>query len=105
MIEATARVPTERAEAYLVRLCRHFAHKVPVEQGEGYGRVRFVCGEAQLAASADRLDIRLVAPDAAQLEQTRDVVESHLLRFAFREGELSCVWSEAGPARADRGDD
>jgi len=36
--------------------------------------------------------------EAEQLPRLEDVVESHLARFAFREGEIKLAWTRAWPA-------
>lgn len=89
MQEATTRFTTENSQKYLTQLCKHFAHKIEVEQTGDQGALRFSCGTGYLQAMADGLHIRVSSPDEANLAETKSVVESHLLRFAFRE--------EAGP--------
>lgn len=88
---ATARVPTERASRYLQQLCKHFGHKLPVTFDAGRGDVAFPFGECALQAADDLLTITATAASEAELEQLKDVIARHLLRFAFRE-ELSIDW-------------
>lgn len=92
MQEATTRFATENGPKYLAQLCKHFAHKIEVVQGVNSGELRFSCGTGYLAAHALGLDIRAVSPDAAQLAETKNVIESHLLRFAFREETGPLQW-------------
>jgi hypothetical protein len=47
-----------------------------------------------LAADGGALRIDIAAEDAAGLAQTKDVIESHLLRFAFRENLPALAWTE-----------
>ncbi len=96
MQEARTRFVTEHGPKYLAQLCKHFAHKIDVVQADGSGELRFSCGTGYLAADELGLDIRAVSPDAEQLAETKHVIESHLLRFAFRE--------EAGPLHWDAAD-
>jgi len=85
MIETTATLSTHHAGKYIAQLCKHFAHKVDVSHAEGHGECRFICGTAIMDADETTMRIRVTAPDEYQLEETQQVIESHLLRFAFRE--------------------
>lgn len=96
MLEASTRFATENGGKYLAQLCKHFAHKIAVEQAEGQGQLRFSCGTGYLEADPDALRIRVEAPDEAQLAETKSVIESHLLRFAFRELGDPLQWHSAG---------
>ncbi|WEZ82403.1 DUF2218 domain-containing protein [Rhizobium sp. 32-5/1] len=95
MLEATTRFPTENGQKYLTQLCKHFAHKIEVEQVDARGELRFSCGTGYLEAEPDALKIRVESPNAAQLMDTKSVVESHLLRFAFREPSGPLQWHSA----------
>lgn len=86
---------TERADAYYSRLVSHFAHKIPVDEGPEGALLRFVCGQVQLRRTAGGLDILARAETAEGLAQTREVLESHLLRFAFREAPAPLVWEDS----------
>lgn len=91
-----ATVGTARASGYLQQLCKHFAHKVPVEFGPRQGRVEFPMGICELEApeGAEALCLRASAATAEELARVEGVVASHLLRFAFRE-ELKIDWEPA----------
>ena len=91
-----AHVATQAASRYLQQLCKHFGHKVDVTFDERAGTVLFSIGTCRLAATEDGLVISLDAADADRLQQLRDVVESHLLRFAFRES-LIVAWRDGLP--------
>lgn len=88
---ATARVPTEKASRYLQQLCKHFAHKLPVTFDEHAGSISFSIGECALTADDDALTITATAPAEADMDQLKDVIVRHLVRFAFRE-ELQVEW-------------
>ncbi|MCV9962030.1 DUF2218 domain-containing protein [Pararhizobium sp. BT-229] len=92
MQEATTRFATENGQKYLTQLCKHFAHKIDVEHVEDTGELRFSCGTGYLKAAPDGLHIRVSSPDDANLTETKSVVESHLLRFAFREDTGPLQW-------------
>ena len=90
-VTSTTAIPTEQASRYLQQLCKHFAHKRPVEFDATSGQISFAIGECRLAADATALRISLGAGDPQQIAELQDVVIRHLVRFAFRE-ELSVEW-------------
>src|SRR3954468_18360063 len=82
MQNSEARVATAMAGRYLVQLCKHFAHRLPVAQEEGHGRIEFASGVCVLDTDGpDLLVLRVEAPDDAALDQTQTVVARHLERF------------------------
>jgi hypothetical protein len=85
MNSSEARITTERASIYLQQLCKHFAHRLPVEFTPERGQITFSSGTCRLAANSDVLTLEAESADAAQLAQLQDVVARHLLRFAFRD--------------------
>lgn len=86
-----ARIETAKAADYLVRLCKHFAHKIPATYGETTGRVEFEAGICHLEAGPDALLIRVEGADEAAIARLEDVVARHLVRFAWKE-ELRIDW-------------
>lgn len=92
MLTAIAHCETPHADKYLQQLCKHFAHKVEVEYRDGHGECRFSCGTATMGASPKELEIRVEAADAETLSETKQVIESHLVRFAFRENLQPLAW-------------
>ena len=95
MIKTTATLRTEHAGKYIAQLCKHFAHKVDVSHSENHGECRFTCGTATMDAQADVLQIRVTAKDKDLLSETQEVIESHFLRFAFREEIQPLKWMES----------
>jgi len=91
---SVAEVATAHASRYLQQLCKHFAHKLPVTFDEHAGQITFSIGECRLAATDGVLRLSLEAQNAADMPQLQDVVERHLVRFAFRE-ELKMDWRPA----------
>jgi len=85
MLQSEARVTTERASIYLQQLCKHFAHRLPVEFTPEQGQITFSVGTCRLAAESGLLTLRAEAEDESRLEQLQGVIEKHLLRFAFRD--------------------
>jgi uncharacterized protein len=90
-LRAQAHIATAHASKYLQQLCKHFQHKLPATFDETSGAITFSTGETKLAADAEMLTLALEAPNPEDLEQLKDVVARHLLRFAFREA-LDIEW-------------
>lgn len=94
MMQSQAQIATTHASRYLQQLCKHFAHKLPVEFDTKQGSIRFDIGECRLSADEQALLLLLTSPGDPQLAQLKDVVVRHLERFAFRE-ELTIAWGDA----------
>ena len=94
MLTATTRCETPNAGKYLQQLCKHFAHKVEVAYYDGHGQCRFSCGAATMNAGLKELDITVEAADTGALTETKQVIESHLVRFAFRENLQPLAWHD-----------
>lgn len=82
-IQASVIIPTPAR--YMARLCNHFAHRVTVHREPESARIEFPNGLGTLQATADRLEIRLEAHDAATLERLQEVVSRHLKQVASAE--------------------
>ena len=100
MNHSVARVESERASIYLQQLCKHFAHKRPVEFTPERGQISLGAGMCRLDASGGVLTIRAEAEDADKLVQLQDVIAKHLERFAFR-SPVTLDWRAA--ATSDNG--
>jgi uncharacterized protein len=97
-----ARVRTPHASRYLQQLCKHWQHSLDVSFTPEHGSVTFPAegragtfpGDAIVTfdAEADALRLRIDGSTAEQVEAMKGVIERHLDRFAFREGELSYNW-------------
>jgi len=92
---SVARVPTHSASRYLQQLAKHWSHKMAVVFTEEEGTIDFPNG-ARLAMRADSesLDVVLTVPADGDVARIREVVSSHLDRFAFREAPLTFDWRE-----------
>ncbi|WP_458526674.1 DUF2218 domain-containing protein [Onishia taeanensis] len=86
-----AEIPTASGHKLISRLCKHWAHKLEVEQGEGQGRVRFDAGTCLMEADGERLVVAIEALDVESLDTLEGVVASHLERMAGDEP-LTIVW-------------
>ncbi|MBS0295474.1 MAG: DUF2218 domain-containing protein [Proteobacteria bacterium] len=85
MTTFTAVVPTASASRYLQQLCKHWAHKFPVEFTTQHGEIELPLGRCALDAGPDALTVSVKPGEAFGLDRIRAVVEDHLKRFAFRE--------------------
>ncbi len=95
MSVSVARVPTASASRYLQQLAKHWSHKMEVSFSTEEGAIAFPNG-ARLAmrADTDTLDLALTVPKDGDAARMREVVASHIDRFAFREGPLTYDWRE-----------
>jgi hypothetical protein len=94
MPSSRADVATEHASRYLQQLCKHWAHKFPVEFDPHHGAIQLSLGRTVMDADDKALHIAVDADDAATLERLETVVADHIKRFAFRE-ELTFEWQNA----------
>lgn len=93
--KSIAVIETDKASRYLQQLAKHFAHKLPVTFTPETGDIPFSIGNCHMDAEEGRLILSLTAPNGDELPQLQDVVERHLVRFAFRENELAVNWQAA----------
>ena len=93
MSVSVARVPTGSASRYLQQLAKHWSHKMEVHFTAEAGTIAFPNG-SRLEMKADRetLDLVLSVPEGEDMARMREVVASHLDRFAFREAPLTFDW-------------
>lgn len=92
MVSTVTYLPTAHGRKYLVQLCKHFGHRIDVTYNETHGECRFASGTGVLDADDERLRMEVSGSDAAQIEQIQEIIESHLLRFAFRETPDALEW-------------
>lgn len=91
-----ASVKTEKASRYLMQLCKHFAHKVPVEFDETSSRVEFPYGLCLMEAADGQLNISCESESPEGCDNMRAVLDDHLVRFAWKE-KLELSWGEERP--------
>lgn len=92
-LTSSAFVSTETPARYISRLCKHFAHKIPVSHDEQQGRIEFEFGVALLQATEGGLQLSVQSENEEHLERLKGVVASHFERFAWQE-ELTLEWSQ-----------
>ena len=88
---SSAFVATETPARYISRLCKHFAHKIPVNFDEQQGRIQFDSGLSLLQAEEGGLRLSVETMDQESLERLQNVVASHFERFAWQEA-LTLSW-------------
>jgi len=89
--EATA--PTPNAARYAEQLFKHFRHRTEASYADGTAQFDFSGAKATLNSTPEGLVISCAAGDLAGLGRAKHVIESHLLRFAFREDIQALAWS------------
>jgi hypothetical protein len=95
MPQTTGTFATPHAAKYLQQLCKHFAHKVEVQNTETEGTAALPVGPARMSATAERLIISIDVSSADQLDRAHMIIDSHLERFAFRENFTKMDWVTA----------
>ena len=96
MSVSVARVPTHSASKYLQQLAKHWSHKMEVAFLEEEGRIAFPNGAVlEMRTDSETLDVALTVPEGEDVDRMREVVSSHLDRFAFREAPLTFDWTSS----------
>ncbi len=95
-----ARVPTDKAARYMTQLAKHWSHRFDVTFDATTAAIPLPLGPVTMVAEPDALVITLNPdPEAPNFDEgvarMKEVVENHLNRFAFREGELVYDWRTA----------
>ncbi|MBZ9676896.1 DUF2218 domain-containing protein [Mesorhizobium sp. ES1-1] len=86
---------TARASRYLQKLCKHWAHKFPVEFNPTHRTIDLTSlGRTVMDADAAAQHITVSTDEAGSIERLGSVAADHIKRFAFRE-ELTVDWKQA----------
>jgi hypothetical protein len=93
---SSTRIATSRGSAFILKLCRHFAHKVPAHYSEHEGRVRFLQGQCVMKADAQGLSIYMQADVPEKIPGMHFIIDDHLKRFA-RDEVLDYTWDATVP--------
>lgn len=91
MNKATAYVASEKPESYMMKLARHFAHKIDVQYTEQAAVMTFSIGVCEMIIEKGVLRIACASPSLDELKELMDVIKSHFDRFASKEG-VTIVW-------------
>jgi len=87
-------VETPFASKYLQQLSKHFQHKTAVTYDKTHAHIDLKTGTCELDANENELNITVSVTEAAEVAHLQDVVERHLIRFAFRE-DVKFTWHTA----------
>lgn len=83
MLTSSATIQTHNPQQIMNRLCKHWAHKLPVTLSSDKGEIELPMGVCQMYCT-DLLIVTLRS-DAEQLPKLQQVVSDHLLRMAGKE--------------------
>ena len=83
MLTSSATIQTQNPQQIMNRLCKHWAHKLPVTLSSDKGEIELPIGVCQMYCT-DLLIVTLKS-DAEQLPKLQQVVSDHLLRMAGKE--------------------
>lgn len=91
----TGTFETPNASKYLQQLCKHFAHKVPVDYDAARGEAALPQGPAVMTATGEALRIEISAENDEDMAKARFIIDDHLKRFAHREAFEGMAWTAA----------
>lgn len=91
MIRFQGRLETPSASLYLLKLSKHFRHKIEVEFDPQRARAEFPFGLCLMEADEHSLRFDCEVPDARAEASMKGVIDDHLLRFT-RNPELVVRW-------------
>lgn len=92
MLTKTATYETEHGKKYLQQLCKHFAHKIDVEYTDTHGECALPPGPAIMDADDKSIRINITAETEDGLKLAQHIIDSHIIKFAFREELESLDW-------------
>ena len=92
MQSSTGVFSTPHGSKYIQQLSKHFLHKANVTYDLHSARVLFEMGRAEAEATPHELRVRVYGEDEIVINSVRKIIESHLVRFAFRENFTGLRW-------------
>ena len=97
---AHATISTEKSSRHLQALCGHFSRKVQADHSSDQGHIDFGFGFCNLRADPQALVLHVEGPDMESVTRLKNVVGSHLERFAVKDS-LHVEWADkALPSQA-----
>jgi hypothetical protein len=93
MTVVQAKVATASGGKYVQQLCKHWAHKLPVNLDGDAGTVTFPGAVITMTGAPDAIVFSIAGNEGDEVERLKEVVERHLDRFAFREAPLAYEWT------------
>lgn len=94
MVATITSIKTEHGSKYLQQLCKHFAHKVTADYDAEKGHVEFPMGPCSMTVEEGAIIILCQSDQDEGVKMMQSVIESHLVKFAWRE-EVVFDWKEA----------
>lgn len=92
-MQSATELVIERPERWAKQLASHIGHRAEVEGADGVYTVRFGFGATGSISTSETAVLLRVEADAQQeLERAKDVLGSHLLRFAKLEDSVTLSW-------------
>lgn len=91
MYQSFAQISTAEGFSYIRKLCRHFAHKIPVSYTETEGKAELPGAVCMMHAGPDKLEFTINGDNKEEVLKGEDIIVRHLVKFAFRE-ELVINW-------------
>jgi hypothetical protein len=102
MAERQMNLSTAHASKYLQQLCKHFAHKVEATCDPHSGYAALPPGPCTMTADNNELVIHCRADDEKGLQMMQSIVETHLVKFAWRE-EIQMNWQDCPQSDIEKG--
>ncbi len=98
--QSEAKVSSQKAQRYLAQLCKHFAHKIPVEWDQSGGQARFDMGICIMSVGDNILTLTCSSETRKGLDCVKSIVEDHMIRFGWQEN-LKLEWSGSSADKTD----
>ena len=89
-----SQVNTTSGQRYINRLCKHWAHKLSIEQTDTQSNIMFEGAVCRLSATATQLHVQLDATNVETLERFKPVIADHLQRMAASTEPLQIDWQD-----------
>ncbi|GAB4058162.1 DUF2218 domain-containing protein [Uliginosibacterium sediminicola] len=96
MIQLQTRFAAAEPGKMILKLCKHFRHKVPAVFDASRGEVDFQPGRCVLSAEADAVHVFIEGADEAEIGRLKYVLDDHVRRF-LRAETLELDWQSAAP--------
>jgi len=93
MTVVQGKVATASGGKYVRQLCKHWAHKLPVELDGDSGTVTFPGAVVQMTGTGDAILLSISGCEEGEVNGLKGVLARHLDRFAFREQPLTYEWA------------
>ncbi|MFT3736636.1 MAG: DUF2218 domain-containing protein [Rhodocyclaceae bacterium] len=94
MIQLQTRFAAPEPGKMILKLCKHFRHKVPAVFDATRGEVDFQPGRCVMSAEADAVHVFIAGEDDKEIGRMQYVLDDHIRRF-LRIETLVLDWQEA----------